>query len=68
MGMPSMSISFTEAATSVVERGERGIIAMIVKDTVPETNPVVLLPGDDILKSLSDATKEQIKLAWPTVV
>lgn len=63
MKMPSMSISFTEAATSVVERGERGIIAMIVKDTVPETNPVVLLPGDDIPKTLSDATKEQIQLA-----
>lgn len=31
MKMPSVTISFTEAATAAVKRGERGIIAMILK-------------------------------------
>lgn len=64
MGMPSIQISFTELAASAVKRGERGIIAMILKDKkVPSVNPVVCASNADVPTSLSADNKEQIKLA-----
>lgn len=63
MGMPSISISFTEKGNTAVSRGERGIIAMILKDTVPATNPIVCATESDVPASLSSASKEQILLA-----
>lgn len=64
MGMPSISITFTELATSVVKRGERGIIAIILKDeTVPETNPFFCNDYTDIPAELNQDNQEQIKLA-----
>lgn len=63
MGMPSISISFTEIAASAVQRGERGIIAMIIKDDVPDVNPVVCNSAADVPTTLSEKTQEQIKLA-----
>lgn len=63
MGMPSISISFTEIAATAVKRGERGIIAMIIKDDVPEVNPVVCNSAADVPTTLSEKTQEQIKLA-----
>lgn len=63
-GMPSISITFTELAATAVARGERGIIAMILKDaTVPETNPAICVSNEDIPKELSADNQEQIKLA-----
>lgn len=64
MGMPSVSISFTELAATAVTRGERGIIAMILSDTaVPDKNPVVCTSNADIPGTLSEENQEQIKLA-----
>lgn len=64
MGMPSVSISFTELAATAVARGERGIIAMILSDTaVPDKNPVVCTSNADIPRTLSEENQEQIKLA-----
>lgn len=63
MGMPSISISFTEIASTAIQRGERGIIAMILKDTVPAVNPVVCASSVDVPTTLSDGSQEQIKLA-----
>lgn len=63
MGMPSISISFTEIASSAIQRGERGIIAMILKDTVPAVNPVVCASAVDVPTTLSAESQEQIKLA-----
>ena len=64
MGMPSITISFTEIAATAVKRGERGIIALIVKDeNVPEENPVVCMSNEDVPKSLTKENQEQIKLA-----
>ncbi len=34
MNMPNVSISFSEVASSAVERGERGIVALILKDKI----------------------------------
>ena len=63
MGMPSISISFTELAATAVQRGERGIIAMIIKDTVPAVNPVVCASSVDVPTTLSEKSQEQINLA-----
>ena len=41
MGMPSINITFTELAASAIKRGERGIIAMILKESI--TDGTILL-------------------------
>lgn len=70
MGMPSISISFTEIAASAIKRGERGIIAMILKDAnvpgeggVKGTNPIVCASAVDVPTTISATNQEQIKLA-----
>lgn len=63
MGMPSITISFNEKAASAIKRGERGIIAMILKDTVPEKNPINITSVLDVPNTLSEKNQEQIKLA-----
>ena len=62
MGMPGVNVSFTEKAATVVSRGERGIVAMIVKGAVPATNPVEILSVADIPNMLSAANRKQIEL------
>lgn len=64
MGMPSVSISFTEKAITAVKRGERGVVALIIKDeNVPDTNPFICLSNEDVPTTLSESNQEQIKLA-----
>ena len=64
MGMPSVTISFAEKAITAVKRGERGIVAMIIRDdNVPESNPITCLSDEDVPKTLSADNQEQIKLA-----
>jgi hypothetical protein len=63
MGMPSVNVSFTEKATQVITRGERGIVALILKDTVPAQNPITVLNVSDIPNTLTAANQTQIKLA-----
>lgn len=59
-----MNVIFTAAARNSIRRSERGVVGMIVKDAkVPATNPVVIYKEKDIPQDLSDANKEQIKLA-----
>ena len=40
MGLPAMNVIFTERAVESIKRSDRGVIGMIVKDTVPDGNPV----------------------------
>lgn len=65
MGAPSIDILFIEKAISAVKRGERGIVMLWVKDSLPESaiNPITIVTESDIPEGLSDATVEQIKLA-----
>lgn len=63
MGLPVMTIIFASAAKESIERSDRGAVGMIVKDTAQETNPVVIFKEKDIPGTLSEGTKEQIKLA-----
>ena len=54
MGAPSIDISFIEKAISAVTRGERGIVMLWVKDTLPAAmiNPVTVITESDIPKCL----------------
>lgn len=65
MGAPSINISFIERAISAITRGERGIVMLWVKDTLPEqaANPLTIILESDIPAELSEETKEQVKLA-----
>lgn len=63
MGLPSVNISFSEAAETVQERNNTGIVGLILKDSALETNPVIISGADEIPDTLSDENKEQLKLA-----
>jgi hypothetical protein len=62
MGAPSINITFIEKAKATVKRGERGVIAMIVRGTKQAT--YTLLPGDSIPSDLTEDAQEQIALAF----
>lgn len=63
MGMPVLNIEFKEKASSVLARGERGIMLLILRDTAPNGNPVTVFSENDIPASLSAANKNYIKMA-----
>lgn len=63
MGMPSISITFSELAKTLPERGETGIVGLILKGAVPAGNPVEVMSEEDIPASLAAANKEAIALA-----
>lgn len=67
MGMPGINIVFSEVAASTIKRGERGIVAMILRDenitTHEEDTTVQVLSITDIPTWLSTENKEQVKLA-----
>lgn len=64
MPMPSVNVSFTEKAAQVIKRGERGVVALILKEpTIPDTNPIIALSAADIPSTLSVKNQEQIGLA-----
>lgn len=62
---PSISVSFTERGITALTRGERGIIAMILKDDAELENPIVTMASVvDIPSELTQTNKEQISLAF----
>lgn len=61
MGAPSINIAFIEKARETVARGERGTIAMILKDSAQATH--VISSVSDIPASLSSFNQQQIKNA-----
>lgn len=65
MGAPSINISFIQKAVTAIARGERGIVLLLVKDIVPAAvnNPVTVVMEKDIPSTISDTTKDQIRLA-----
>ncbi len=63
MGMPSVNVSFTEKASQAISRGERGVVAIIIKDTVIAENPFTVLSSKDIPQTLSAGNKKQIEMA-----
>ena len=64
MGMPTVTVTFTEKARTFIERSERAIVGLILKDTVPATNPIVVERPDEVpTTGLTAANIEAIKLA-----
>ena len=64
MKMPSINVVFKEKGISAIERSERGIVLMILKEeTLPSVTEVNLYTADDIPKELSDSNREQLELA-----
>lgn len=63
MGMPSVNVSFTEKAAKAIIRGERGVVALILKDSAPIVNPFTVISSKDIPETISAANKKQIELA-----
>lgn len=66
MGEPSINIVFKQKGSTAITRGERGIVTLLLKDTIqaPLTNPIVMSSTTDIPSGLSDDNKKQINLAF----
>src|SRR5690554_4001559 len=64
MGLPQIEIVFKSLAATAIKRSERGTVALVLKDMVPEVNPVVMTGINDIPEELSAKSKEQIQLAF----
>lgn len=63
MGLPSVIINFKETASSAIKRGERGIVALVLRDGVDNIESHVVLVPSDIPTNLKEFNKEQIQLA-----
>lgn len=64
MGEPSINIVFKQKGSTAITRGERGIVVLLLKDTVPATNPIIMTTTSDIPSGLSADNKKQIELAF----
>ncbi len=60
INMPGVNISFTERASTAVERGERGIVAMIMKGEAQLRNPIEVSSIADIPNTMSTKNRQQI--------
>ena len=60
---PSISITFAEKAASLIERGSRGIVALVLKDASAKSDPEVYTIRDvtDIPAGWTDANKRYVK-------
>jgi len=63
MGLPSVIINFKETASSAIKRGERGIVALVLRGGVDEIEHHEILTVADIHPELSEFNQDQIKLA-----
>ena len=61
LGMPSITIRFIEKGVSAIQRGQRGIVGLILRGAVPSTNPVVVTTESDIVGTWSNANKQYVK-------
>lgn len=63
MGMPKITITFADAAKTLVQRSEYGVVGMIFKDAVPDKNPSVITEESEIPAGFSAPSILQIKNA-----
>lgn len=61
LGMPSITIRFIEKGVSAIQRGQRGVVGLILRGAVPGTNPVVVTTESDIVGTWSNANKQYVK-------
>lgn len=65
MGLPSVIINFKETGITAIKRGERGIVALVLKDaSVEALESHVLLTVAETPEGLTAENKEQIQLAF----
>ena len=64
MGLPSILISFKEQGASAIKRGQRGVVALILRGGVDNIESHTLTTVTDIPKTLSKENKEQIELSF----
>ena len=63
MGLPSINITFREQGITAIKRGQRGIVALILRGAIPATNPVEIYTPADIPETMSKDNKKQVNLA-----
>ena len=63
MGLPSINITFREQGITAIKRGQRGIVALILRGAMQETNPVEIYTPADIPETMSEDNKKQVNLA-----
>lgn len=65
LGLPSITIAFKSTAISAITRSQRGIVALILKETdaTKFTSPITVYTTTDIPVALSADNQEQINLA-----
>lgn len=63
LGLPNVNIAFKTKASTVIQRGERGIVALILKEKGPVNNPINISTITDIPTGFTAENKEQIELA-----
>lgn len=61
LGMPSITIRFIEKGASAIQRGQRGVVGLVLRGTVPSVNPAVIATESDIVSTWSAANKQYIK-------
>ena len=62
-GLPSITIVFKSKGTTAIVRGNRGIVALILKDST--NNGLITMNSiDDIPTTLSEYNQEQISKTW----
>ncbi|OPJ58441.1 phage tail sheath subtilisin-like domain-containing protein [Clostridium oryzae] len=66
MGLPNIEILFKTVASNAIERGDRGLVALILKDAAAATltNPIKMTSIGDIPAALSDENKGHIERAF----
>lgn len=64
MPFPKISIAFKQAATAAIQAGERGIVALVLKDVVAQAGQYHLISVTEIPAGLSTYNKEQITRAF----
>ena len=64
MGLPRIDIIFKTLGSTAIKRGERGTVALILEDIVPEKNPIIMNDINEMPDVLSKENKEQIELAF----
>lgn len=63
MGLPQITVTFKELGITAIQRGQRGIAAMILRDeNIPESKTALIYTTTDIPKGISAFNKEQIEL------
>lgn len=63
IGLPNIFIAFKTAGITAIARGQRGIVALILKDSV-HNGPNIYTDPADIPEDYSSYNLQQINLAW----